>query len=68
MFIALFDSYVIVSPSNVQFGENVCPRETVCEISDEGKGVLVLDGVRVETSVVLYGSQLSIPFFNEEEW
>ena len=67
MFIALFDSYVIVSPSNVQLGEDMCSREAICEVSDEGEGVLVLDGIRIEAPVVLYRSQLSVSFLYEKE-
>ena len=67
MLVALFDSNVIVSPSNVQFGEDVGPCEAVCEVSDEGEGILILDGVRIEAPIILYGSQLAISFLYEKE-
>ena len=45
----------------------MCSRKAVREISNEGEGILILDGVRIEVLIVLYGSQLAISFLYKEE-
>ena len=45
----------------------MCSHEAVHEISNEGEGILILDGVRIEAPIILYGSQLAISFLYKEE-
>ena len=45
VFVAFLDSYVVVPPLNVQLGEDVGSRKTICEVCDKREGVLVFDGV-----------------------
>ena len=56
MFVTFFDPNIVVSPANVQFREYMGSSEAVREVCNERKGVLILDGVRIDASVVLYGS------------
>ena len=47
LFISCFDLNVVISPSYVKFGEDICILYLTDEIGDERKGVLVPDGVFV---------------------
>jgi hypothetical protein len=49
------NQHIIVTPAYVHFGKDVRASEAVNKVGDEGEGVCVLDGVRVDISVVLAG-------------
>jgi hypothetical protein len=66
MFISLFDTYVVVSLMDVEFGEYDGSAEITNEISNEWEGVLVTNCPSVDLSVVLYWSQLPVLLFDEE--
>ena len=51
-----FDEDVVVSPSNVELGEDVRSLQFIHEFRDARKGVRVLRCVGVEIPVVLAGS------------
>jgi len=53
VFVTLFDTYVVISPSYVQLGEYRSSPKIRKEVRDEGKRILISDGVLVEMSVVL---------------
>ena len=54
--ISVFDAYVVVAPSDIQFGEILGSFQLVNEFRDEGEGIGVLDGSFVEFPVILTGS------------
>ncbi len=56
MFVTFTDTYIIVSPSYIQFGVDVCIAQITYEIRDEGKQVLVAYGESIDLSVILYWS------------
>ena len=63
----VFDSDIIVSPSDVEPGEDFCPLEFVDEVRNEGKRVCVTDGVFVDIAIVLTGSEATVLLFDKEE-
>ena len=65
--VAILDSYVVVSPPNIEFGEDLSISQFIYEVGDERKGVGVADGVLIDVAVVLAGAESSILLFDEEE-
>ena len=65
--VAILDSYVVVSPVYVKFGEDLSVSQFVYEVGDKGKGVGVTDGVFVDIAVVLARAKSTIFLFDEEE-
>ena len=39
--ISVFDSDIIISPSDIELGEDFCPLEFIDEVRNEGKGVCI---------------------------
>jgi hypothetical protein len=64
---SVFDSDIIVPPSDVELGECFGIPEFVDEVGDERKGVGVADHVFINVTVVLAGSESSIIFLDKEE-
>ena len=64
---AVFDSYIVVSPPNIKFGEDLSVSQLVYEVGNEGKGVGVADGVFVDIAIVLAWAESSVFLFDEEE-
>ena len=54
--VAFLNLYIIISPADIEFCENVCSCEAGRKVSNEGQGVLVFNSVGIEVTVVLYGS------------
>lgn len=65
--ISFLDADVVVSPAEVNFGENTGPFELVDEFGNEGKGILVLDSAFVEFTVVLYRAQSTVLLLDKEK-
>ena len=65
--VAILDLHVVVSPTNIEFGEDFGILQFVNEIGDEGKGVGVTDGMFVDVSIVLARAKSSVLLFNEEK-
>ena len=63
----IFDSDIIVSPSDVKLGEDFHPLEFIDEVGNEGKRVCVMDGVFIDVAIVLTGSEAIILLFDKEE-
>ena len=59
---------IIVSPVDVELGENFAIFELIYEVGYKGKWVSVLGGVRVKIAIILTGSKGPILFGHEEEW
>jgi len=55
-FVSFSDTYVVVSPSYVQLGVNMCITQITYEIRDKGKWILVSHCEGIDLSVVLYWS------------
>ena len=64
---AILDSHIVVSPTNVEFCEDSGISQFVDEIGDEGKGVGVTDSMFVDVAVILARAKSSILLFDEEE-
>ena len=65
--VSVFDSYIVISPPNVEFGEDLSVSQFIYEVGDERKGVGVADGMFVDVAVVLARAESSILLFDEEE-
>ena len=65
--VAVLDSYVVVSPPNIEFGEDLSVSQLIYEVGDEGKWVSVVDGVFINVTIVLAGAESSVLLFNKEE-
>ncbi|KAI0289615.1 hypothetical protein B0F90DRAFT_1657115 [Multifurca ochricompacta] len=65
--ISFLNSDVIVSPSDIHFGEHRLVPHGVNKFRDEGKWIGILYGVGIYSSVVLNGSKFSIFLLDEEE-
>ena len=64
---SIFDLDIVVSPSDIKFGEDFRPLEFVDKVGDEGKRVCVMDSVFVDIVVVLTRSETTIFLFDKEE-
>ena len=64
---SIFDSDIIVSPSNVKLGEDFCPLKFIDEVRNKGKRVCVTDSVFIDVAIVLTGLQAPVLLFDEEE-
>ena len=64
---SVFDSDVVVSPSDVKLGKEFCSLEFINEIGDERERVCVSDGMLVDVAIVLTRSEAAIFLFNKEE-
>jgi hypothetical protein len=67
VFIASFDTYVVVSLTDVELGKYGCAAEIADEVSNKREGVLISDRPRIDLPVVLYQSQFPIFLFDEEK-
>ena len=56
VFVSFLNAYVVISPSDVQLGIDVCPSQVGDEVGDEWKRILVADRDVVDPSIVLYGA------------
>src|SRR5467141_1853892 len=67
--ISIFDSHVVVSPSDIQFGEVLCfgSRHHIEDVRDQGQGVGVIYGQCIELMVVLDKAEASVLLLNEED-
>ena len=66
-FISFFHTDIVVSPSNVEFGEYLGAFEMIDEFGDEGEGVSVFYRFLIEFSIILSGTKFTILFLNQEE-
>ena len=66
-FISWLDSYVIVAPSDVEFGEECTLRQAVDRLWNKGHRVAVLSRPFVNGTIVLYWSELSIALLYKKE-
>ena len=55
--VSISDANVVVSPSDVKFGEDLGVFYLIDEILDQWEGIGIFDSVSVNISVVLAGSE-----------
>jgi hypothetical protein len=67
VFVPFFYVYVIIPLADVKFGEYDSSAEVANEVSNEWKGVLVMNRPGIDFPVVLYWSQFAVFLFDEEE-
>jgi len=65
--VGLLDSNIVVSPSDIEFREVTRMFERINKIGDMRKRVSVLDGMRVDISIILAGTECSILLQDKEE-
>src|SRR5882672_6862829 len=67
--VALLDSHIFVSPSDIQFHEILCfgSRHHIEDVRNQGQGVGILHGQCIELPIVLNETEASILFLNEED-
>ena len=65
--VAVFDTDIVVSPTNIELSEVASVFQLVHKVGDKGEGIGVAGGVFVEVSIVLAGVELSILLFDKEE-
>ena len=65
--VTIFDSHVVVSPVNIEFGENIGVSQFIYKIREERKGVGITDGVFIDIMVVLARTESSVFLFDKEE-
>ena len=63
----IFDSDIVVSPTNVKLGEVASIFQLVHEVRDEGERVGIMSGVFIEVAVVLAGVEFAIFLLDKEE-
>src|SRR3984957_17950899 len=65
--ISLLDPVVVISPANVELGEDFRVLDLVYEFRDQGKRITILHGQGIEFPIVLYRSEVARLLFDEEE-
>ena len=65
--VSVLDSNIVVSPSDIKFGEYFGIFELINEVRDQREGISISDSVFIEVSIVLTGAESSILFLYEEE-
>ena len=64
---SIFDSDIIVSPSDIKLGEDFHPLEFINEVGNEGRRVCITDSVFIDVAIVLTGSGATVLLFDERE-
>ncbi len=67
LFISCLDLDIIVSPSYIKFGKDMCILYLTDKIRDEWQGIAILDGVFIQLLVVLNWSEFTVFLFHKEE-
>ena len=58
---------IIVSPTNIEFGEVMNIFQLIYKVRDEGKGVDITGGMSIKVAIVLARVEFAICLFNKEE-
>jgi hypothetical protein len=66
-FISWFDSYVVVAPSDIEFGEECTFCQAVNRLWNKGHRVAVLSRPFVNGTIVLHWSEFSVALLYEKE-
>ena len=65
--VIIFDTDIVVPPTNVKLGEVASIFQLVYEVGDKVEGVCVAGGVFIEVVVVLAGVELAVLLLDKEE-
>ena len=65
--VGLLDSNIVVSPPNIQFSKISGMLQSVNKVRDTGERVGILDGMRVDITVILAGAEHPILLRDKEE-
>ena len=63
----IFDSDIIVSPSDIKLSKDFRPLEFIDKVRNEEKRVCITNGVFIDVVIVLTGSETTILLFDKEE-
>ena len=63
----IFDLDIIVSPLDVELGEDFCPLEFIDKVRNEGERVCITDSMFIDIAIVLTGSEATIFLFDKEK-
>ena len=63
----IFDSNIIVSPSDIKLGEDFHPLEFIDKVRNEGERVCITDSMFIDIAIVLTGSEATIFLFDKEK-
>ncbi len=66
--IPCLDPNVVISPSYVKLGEDMCVLYLTDEIGNERQGVSISNGEFVQLSVILYWLEFAVFLLYKEEW
>ena len=64
---SIFDSDIIVSPSDIEFGEDFHPLEFINKVGNEGKRICATDSVFIDIAIVLTGLEATVLLFDKEK-
>ena len=64
---SVLDSDIVISPTDIKFGEDLCPLEFINEVRNEWEGVCVADCVFINVVVILIGAEATVLLLNKEE-
>ena len=65
--VPVFDTDVVISPTDIELGENLCPLEFINKVRDEWERVCIADHVFINIVILLTGAKTAILLFNKEE-
>ena len=65
--VTVLDSYIVVSPPDVELSEDFSISQLVYEIGDKGEQVGVADGMFIDVVVVLAQAESSVLLFDKEK-
>ena len=65
--VSILDLDIVISPVNIEFGEDFRSLEFVDKVRDEGEGVCVMYCVLIDVVIVLTGIKTTILLFNKKE-
>ena len=64
---SIFDTDIVIPPTDIKFGKNLCSLEFINEIRDEWEGICIANHVFVDIAIVLTSAETTILLFNKEE-
>ena len=65
--VSILDPDVVVTPTDIELGEDLCSFELVYKVRGKGEGVGIPNGVLIQVVVVLAWAETAILLFHKEE-
>ena len=65
--VSIFDTDVVIFPTDIKLGENLCPLQFINEVRDEWEGICIADHVFIDIAIVLTGAEATVLLFNKEK-